>query len=107
MKLMNSVVKTAAVAKSMTELSREMMKAGVMDEMVGEALDSALDGEDVEAETEAEVDKVLSELASETNRVMPAPGRARAGVAAAEAAAEDETPEDGEMQARLNALRAA
>lgn len=110
MKLMGSVLKHSVVAKQMTELSREMMKAGVMDEMVGEALDGVLDGPDAEEETEAEVDKVLSELAADTGRALPAAGRpARAAPAAAAARAEAHEEEDAAagMQARLDALRAA
>ena len=55
MKLMNGVMKTSVVAKTMMELSREMFKAGVMDEMVGDAMGSALDEEDMEEETEEQV----------------------------------------------------
>jgi len=132
MKLMNGVMKTSVVAKTMMELSREMFKAGVMDEMVGDAMGSALDEEDMEEETEEEVQKILNELAVDSVKgarapcsllglpealthppVMPAAGRMRAPVAAApaaEAAAEEEE-EDGEalsgLQARLNAIRAS
>ncbi len=44
--------------QTMMEMSREMMKAGVIDEMMSDAIDSAVDGEDVEEETDAEVDRV-------------------------------------------------
>lgn len=47
----------------MMEMSREMMKAGVIDEMMSDAIDDAVDGEDVEDETDAEVDKVHALLA--------------------------------------------
>lgn len=35
-----------------------MAKAGLIDEMMNDALDSALDNEDIEEETDAEVEKV-------------------------------------------------
>lgn len=47
------------------------MQAGVIEEMVNDALDSALDSEDIEEETEEEVDKVLSEIAGETAAQLP------------------------------------
>ena len=42
----------------MMEMQREMAKAGVIDEMMEDTMDSALDSEDMEEETAAEVDKV-------------------------------------------------
>lgn len=38
------------------------MKAGLIDEMMSDAIDDAVDGEDVEQETDAEVDKVGPQL---------------------------------------------
>lgn len=47
------------------------MKAGVIEEMVSEAIDSVVDSEDLEAETEAAVDKILKEVTGETLAEMP------------------------------------
>ena len=111
MKLMNSAMKQSVVAKTMMNLSKEMFKAGVMDEMVADAMDSSL--EDVEEETEEEVDKVLTELAVESVAAMPAAGRRAAPVqqqAQAElqpAEEEDEEEGLGNLQRRLDAIRAA
>ena len=49
----------------------EMMKAGLIEEMVNEALDSTLDAENVEEETEEEIEKVLAELVAETRAALP------------------------------------
>lgn len=49
------------IALQMQQMSREMAKAGVIDEMMEDTLDSALDTEDMEEETEEEVDKVRAE----------------------------------------------
>ena len=49
----------------------EMMKAGLIEEMVNEALDSTLDAEDVEEEAEEEIEKVLAELVAETRTALP------------------------------------
>ncbi len=49
-----------------------MMKAGVIEEMMNDAVDDAMDVEDLEEETEAQVDKVLMELAGESLTQMTA-----------------------------------
>ena len=115
--VMNSVVKFSAVAKNMTELSREMSRAGMMEEMVTDAMDSALDDPSAVEASETEVEALLAELAAEGASAMPAAGavraspvlRAQAAAARAQAqpAQEEEPEEDMEsLQARLNAIRA-
>jgi hypothetical protein len=54
----------------------EMAKAGLIEEMMNDAIDSALGDEDIEEETDAEVEKVLLEVAGETLAALPA-ARAR------------------------------
>lgn len=49
-----------------------MAKAGLIEEMMNDALDSALDTEDMEEETEGEIEKVLMEVAGETLAALPA-----------------------------------
>ncbi len=105
MKLMNNVMKQSVVAKTMMELSKEMFKAGVMDEMVSDAMDGAM--EDVEEETEEEVEKILAELAVASVVAMPAAGRAKAAVPQQEIAPEEEEEDLSGLQARLDAIRAA
>lgn len=75
MKIVNNLMKAPEVAVTMQEFSKEMTKAGVIEEFVNETLDSALDSEDLEEETEEEVDKVLTELATETAAQLPAAAR--------------------------------
>ncbi|KDD72601.1 hypothetical protein H632_c3138p1, partial [Helicosporidium sp. ATCC 50920] len=72
MRLVNDLVKVPQLAAGMRELSREMFKAGVLGEMVDEALDSAVDTEAVEEESAEAVDKVLAEVAGETVAAMAA-----------------------------------
>lgn len=62
MKDVNSLVRLPELTGTMRELSQELMKAGIIEEMVGDSLpdDAIMDGEDEEAE--AEVDKVLDEV---------------------------------------------
>ena len=58
MKLVNDLIKVPQLNATMREMSKEMMKAGMIDEIMDESIDSALDTEDLEDETEAEIDKV-------------------------------------------------
>lgn len=62
MKDVNSLVRLPELTGTMRELSQELMKAGIIEEMVGDSLpdDELMEGEDEEAESE--LDKVLSEI---------------------------------------------
>ncbi|KIW06656.1 uncharacterized protein PV09_02364 [Verruconis gallopava] len=62
MKNVNALVRLPELTGTMRELSQELVKAGIIEEMVGDILPDSelLEGEDEEAE--AEVDKVLSEV---------------------------------------------
>ncbi|CAO2840193.1 unnamed protein product [Amaranthus hypochondriacus] len=115
MKLVNNLMKAPQIAVTMQEFSKEMTKAGVIEEFVNEALDDALDSEDVEEETEEEVDKVLTELASETAAQLPIAARKeKAKVPAQSTSVQDEEPiaegvddeeEMEEIRARLAKVR--
>ena len=109
--VMNSVVKFSAVAKNMMELSREMSRAGMMEEMVTDAMDSALEDPSAVEASENEVEALLSELAVASVAAMPSPGRAPVPAPqAAEAEAEEAEAAGADMQAlqaRLDAIRAA
>lgn len=62
MKDVNSLVRLPELTGTMRQLSQELMKAGIIEEMVGDVIpdDELMEGEDEEAETE--VDKVLGEI---------------------------------------------
>ncbi|KAJ3338146.1 hypothetical protein HDU93_009946 [Gonapodya sp. JEL0774] len=65
MRSVNHVISLPQISQQMRELQKEMVKAGVADEMVSEALDTVIDGadaEELEEEAEMEVDKVLFEV---------------------------------------------
>eukprot|EP00899_Mesostigma_viride_P025958 jgi/Mesvir1/6547/Mv16807-RA.1 len=87
MKLVNDLMKTSEIAATMKELSMEMMKAGVIDEMVGESMESALDTENLEEDSEAEVAKVLAEIAGEFANQLPSAAQGAPVEEAAEAMA--------------------
>lgn len=62
MKDVNSLVRLPELTGTMRQLSQELMKAGIIEEMVGDVIPDSdlMEGEDEEAETE--VDKVLGEI---------------------------------------------
>ncbi|KAG6866470.1 hypothetical protein C0991_003988 [Blastosporella zonata] len=60
MKLSNALVKLPQISQVMREMSMEMTKAGIMEEMLEDTLDD--EDEELEEEADAEVDKVLFEL---------------------------------------------
>ena len=65
MKLSNQLVKLPEVSAVMRQMSAEMTKAGIMEELMEDTLDSGVLGEDedeLEEEAQEEVDKVLYQL---------------------------------------------
>ena len=103
MKDVNTLVRLPELTGTMQELSQELMKAGIIEEMVGDALpdDQLLEGEDEEAETE--VDKVLSELLK--GRLGAADQKIPDLPVEEEEEAEDREAELEQMRGRLEALK--
>ena len=58
MKVVNDLIKVPELNQTMQQMSREMMKAGLIEETMGEMVDDALDTDDIEEDADAEVDKV-------------------------------------------------
>ncbi|KAJ2664202.1 Vacuolar protein-sorting-associated protein 24 [Coemansia sp. RSA 1200] len=108
MKAVNQLMSVPMLQRSLMEMSKEMMKAGVIDEMTEDMLDSIDADEDVEEEAEAEVDKVLAEV---TEGLLGSIGPANAARlpennARVSEAEENESDIDlEEMNSRLSALR--
>ena len=103
---MNKLVKVGAIAEVMQNMQKEMCKAGIIEEMVDDAM-SSLEGEDEEDAADAEVEQVMQELNAETmGSASSAPSKAPVQ---AQAAADDEedAEAEAEMQRRLAELRAA
>ncbi|XP_057483114.1 vacuolar protein sorting-associated protein 24 homolog 1-like [Actinidia eriantha] len=113
MKLVNDLMKAPEIAITMQEFSKEMTKAGVIEETVNDAIDSALDSEDIEEEIDEEVDKVLTALAGETAAQLPEAVRKEKLKQPAGAELEDEAIAEGaddeeeleEIRARLARVR--
>ncbi|KAJ0062679.1 hypothetical protein NL108_004292, partial [Boleophthalmus pectinirostris] len=62
MKAMQSLIKVPEIQATMRELSKEMLKAGIIEEMLEDTFESMEDGEDMEEAAEEEVDKILFEI---------------------------------------------
>jgi len=60
MKMMGNLVKLPEIRGAMMEMQQEMMKAGMIEEMLDDAINA--DDDELEEETDAEVDKVLFEV---------------------------------------------
>lgn len=70
MKSMQSLISVQNISTTMQELSKEMMKTGIIGEMMDDAIEEAIDDEPIEEEAQAEVDKILSELNVATGEKM-------------------------------------
>ena len=110
MKDVNTLVRLPELTGTMRELSQELVRAGIIEEMVGDSLpdDQLLEGEDEEAESE--VDKILGEVLKD--RLPPAAEKpaAEEEIAASQPVAEEEDEEDSQelleqMRGRLEALK--
>lgn len=105
MKNMQSLVKVSEVSNTMRELSKEMMKAGIIEEMMEDAFD-VLEDDDMEEAAQEEVDKILWEITA--GKLGEAPAAVKDSLPEPEGAAALEPEEEEEvsdMQARLEALR--
>lgn len=108
MKDVNTLVRLPELTGTMRELSQELVRAGIIEEMVGDSLpdNELLEGEDDEAE--AEVDKVLGEVLKD--RVQTPAARVPVESEPAVPAQEEEQEMDSEemlaqMRGRLEALK--
>lgn len=132
MQAMQSLVRLPEVANTMREMSKEMMKAGIIEEMMDETMESLEDTDEMEEEAQSEVDKVtytypisfynlvfiidlfnpfplqvLWELTQGKLGEAPAPPITSEGTPVATTSHENEKEEEDldEMQSRLEALR--
>ena len=107
MKTMQQLVKLPEIQKTMMEMSKEMMKAGIIEEMMEDTMESITDADDMEEEANEEIDKVLYELTAGKLGEAPAAVKDTLPAPVAEPEVADEESEDDmeEMQNRLQALR--
>ncbi|KAJ1942438.1 ESCRT III complex subunit vps24 [Linderina macrospora] len=107
MKSVNSLIRVPQLQMTLMEMSKEMMKAGIIEEMTEDALES-LDDPEVEEEAEEEVENILAEV---TEGVL---GKVKSEVpkngalvieTGDELRQEEEELDLDDMRARLSALR--
>ncbi|KAF8709157.1 hypothetical protein RHS03_02845, partial [Rhizoctonia solani] len=94
MKLSNSLVKLPQISAAMREMSMEMTKAGIMEEMLDETLEGFDEDEELEEEADEEVEKVLFEL---TDGKLGQAGKVGGELPTTEDA-EEEDEQDREME---------
>ena len=100
MKDVNTLVRLPELTGTMRQLSQELMKAGIIEEMVGDVIpdEELMEGEDEEAETE--VDKVLGEI------LEGKLGKAKVDqTPIGEPAAPEQEEDAGEQEATLEEMR--
>jgi len=111
MKSMSQLVKLPEIQKSMMELSREMMKAGIIEEMMEDVMEPLGDEEEMEDAAQEEIDKIILEITTGKLKDAPSaladtlPAAVGEELPAESAEAEAEDGELEEMQSRLEALR--
>ncbi|KAJ8372363.1 hypothetical protein AAFF_G00289960 [Aldrovandia affinis] len=109
MKSMQSLVRIPEIQATMRELSKEMMKAGIIEEMLEDTFEGMEDEDEMEEAAEEEVDKILFEitagaLGKAPSKVTDALPEVEPQGAAATVGEEGEEDIE-EMQSRLEALR--
>ena len=102
MSAMSQLIKLDAVSATTKNLSREMMKMGIMDEMMTDAL-SVTDDDDLESEADAEVDRVLYEV---TEGQFGSIAAMKDRKAAEEDVKEDDQKQTDQLQERMAKLGA-
>ncbi|KAG6925387.1 RNF103-CHMP3 readthrough [Chelydra serpentina] len=109
MKAMQNLVKIPEIQATMRELSKEMMKAGIIEEMLEDTFENMEDQEEMEEEAELEIDKILFEITA--GALGKAPSKVTDALPETEpigavGIADEEEEEDIEaMQSRLATLR--
>lgn len=115
MQTMQKLVRLPEIQKTMMEMSREMMKAGIIEEMLEDTMEGLTDVEEEEEAAQQEIDKVLGELTAGKLGLAPdaVEDSLPAGPSKAAAPQQQQEEEEGEdsdgsmeeMQNRLEALR--
>lgn len=112
MKSVSTLVRLPEFQKIMQGMSKEMMKLGIINEMIDDTMESTMshDADDLEEATQAEVNRIMAELA--TKELSRAPTAIENSVAPSavpadlsQSVGDEDREEIAEMQARLAALR--
>lgn len=105
MQSMNHLLRVPEIQQTMQSLAREMTKAGLIDEIVNDAIDST-DTDETEAEADSEVNAVLQEV---TNGILGQAPKVSDGLpgeaVAADGTRAEEQEEEEAMRERMQALQ--
>ncbi|KAK4518695.1 DNA-directed RNA polymerase [Mucor velutinosus] len=108
MKLVNQLARLPEISQTMQQMSMEMTKAGIMEEMIGDTMDM-MDDDDIEEAADEEVNNVLFQI---TDGMLGEAGSVGSALESKPMVTEDEEEEDEEegpeldmMQKRLQALK--
>ncbi|CAF1175061.1 unnamed protein product [Rotaria sordida] len=97
---MSELMKVEQLQSVSQQFSQELIKMGIMSEMATEAIDTAMDNDDLEEETDEEVNKVLNEiLLNKVNKYPNVP------VNPTVISTTDVDNEEDEIEKRLEALK--
>jgi charged multivesicular body protein 3 len=113
MRDVNALVRLPELAVTMRELSGELVKAGIIEEMVGEVLPDDSLGIEEDEEAEGEVDKVLGEILKDRMETagplpsapLPQQQKPVQVPAQQEAAAAEEEDDEEDTEAMMNQMR--
>jgi len=110
MQAVQALIKVPEVSHIMREFSKEMMKAGIMEEMMNDTFESLEDQEELEEAADEEIDNILWEVTAGQLGKAPAAGKdalPTPGPAVDTTAVSDDEDEAEleRMQSRLEALR--
>lgn len=109
MSAMQRLIRIPEVAQTMQEMSKEMMKAGIIEEMLDETFEDMEDTEEMEEAAQSEIDKVLFEITEGKIGEAPLPPTdtdvKEKPSASTEEPEEEDEQEIEDMQSRLAALK--
>eukprot|EP01034_Spumella_vulgaris_P034165 gene34165-42125_t len=108
---MNKLVNITEISETMKTMAREMERAGLVEEIIGDTMDS-LDAEGIDGAADAEVDRIVAEITSDvlapagsmpTSKVKST-AVPTSNIVLEEAPPVEEDPAASDLLARLQAL---
>eukprot|EP01024_Parvocaulis_polyphysoides_P045339 TRINITY_DN423_c0_g1_i1.p1 TRINITY_DN423_c0_g1~~TRINITY_DN423_c0_g1_i1.p1 ORF type:complete len:271 (+),score=41.10 TRINITY_DN423_c0_g1_i1:127-939(+) len=104
MQQVQDLIKVPELMKTMQEMSKEMMKFGVIEEMIADTIDDAIDEDDLEEETQEQLDQILVEITGETLAQLPQANKTQIQQPVEEEPEQEEEDQE-ELRQRLEAIR--
>uniref|UniRef100_A0A7S0VVV3 Uncharacterized protein n=1 Tax=Polytomella parva TaxID=51329 RepID=A0A7S0VVV3_9CHLO len=106
MKLVNQIIRAPELQKTAVEMSREMMKVGLIEEMISDAMDNAVgDEQDLDEMVDDEISKILDEITKDVSSLPSAKTKPLAARKTTEEQVEEEDSELLSLKTRLEAVK--